>query len=378
MMHKPTVTVIIPTFNRERYIKETIDAIIGQTYRPTNILVIDDGSTDCTAEVIKSYGAVISYHKQENRGKAAALNLALRLADTQLIWICDDDDIPLPEALEWLVNGLMANSECSFSYGFNGLLEEKNGIWRKRDLGLPHRFPEPFAIQVLRRSLIYQPGLLAWKSCYDEVGMFNENMLRSQDYEMLLRLARRFKGFSVERIVFHQRVHNGVRGPAAAQNSASDRQKVWLHYDRKIFTQIHQDYELSEFAIDNSRGSASVLARQALITRAVIMARRGLWQLASADLAAALTKSKAPLSQFELLNFSSIFDWAGYAFQTVKDSTSFFKVVSDFPLNMRLKIILQMLNTIKKRLARARSWEQIKPISLAVWCCTAAAFSRVR
>jgi glycosyltransferase involved in cell wall biosynthesis len=362
-------TVIIPTFNRSGYIAETISAVINQTCAPKTILIIDDGSTDTTPEVVRAFGARVTYLRQENRGKSAALNHAFHLVETELVWICDDDDVPLPHALEWLTNALVENPTFGFAYGFNGLLEMVDGAWRKRDLALPPRLPEPFSIQALRRSLVYQPGLLVRRSSYQAVGIFDESMYRSQDYEMLLRLARRFNGICIEHIVFHQRVHDGDRGPLAARSSFADRQSTWLRYDQEIFKQIYQNYTLSEFSTDVPFSDTAIQRRRALITRATIMARRGLWKLAANDFIAALAESTSPLDCVERANIRSIFDWAGYSLQTVDQSKPFFSAVSSAPTPLRVQIVVQIVRPLLYRLPRGRTRKGLSSIASSAMLC---------
>src|ERR1035437_4414559 len=97
------VCVIVPTFNRSQYLGEAIDSILNQTRPPAEIIVVDDGSTDKTSDVAKSYGDRIKYVWKENGGKPAAINLALRLAQADYVIIADDDDIMFPSGLGHLL-----------------------------------------------------------------------------------------------------------------------------------------------------------------------------------------------------------------------------------------------------------------------------------
>jgi len=87
------ISCIVPVFNGERYIKEALDSILAQTYRPVEIVVADDGSTDGTADIISSYGEKVRYIWQPNAGLATALNLGLRTARSQFVAFLDADDL---------------------------------------------------------------------------------------------------------------------------------------------------------------------------------------------------------------------------------------------------------------------------------------------
>jgi glycosyltransferase involved in cell wall biosynthesis len=91
-MEESLISCIIPVYNGERYLRESLDSLSAQTYRPLEIIVADDGSTDGTAEVAKSYGRRITYVRQTNRGYWAAKNLGLSAAHGDFIAFLDVDD----------------------------------------------------------------------------------------------------------------------------------------------------------------------------------------------------------------------------------------------------------------------------------------------
>jgi glycosyltransferase involved in cell wall biosynthesis len=98
-MEESLISCIIPVYNGERYLWESLDSLSAQTYRPLEIIVADDGSTDGTAEVAKSYGRRITYVRQTNRGYWAAKNLGLSAAHGDFIAFLDVDDLWHPEKL---------------------------------------------------------------------------------------------------------------------------------------------------------------------------------------------------------------------------------------------------------------------------------------
>ena len=98
-MKDPLITCIVPVYNGVRYLGEALDSILGQTYRPLQVIVADDGSTDGTADVAAAYGERITYLHQPNRGYAAAKNLGLSFAQGDFIAFLDADDVWRPEKL---------------------------------------------------------------------------------------------------------------------------------------------------------------------------------------------------------------------------------------------------------------------------------------
>ena len=114
---KPTVTVIVPTFNREKYLPEAIDSLLRQTVAPDQILIVDDGSTDNTSTVAASYPAPVEYFRKENGGKSTALNLALKHSTGDFVWVFDDDDVAHPTALERFLAAFEREPTADFAFG---------------------------------------------------------------------------------------------------------------------------------------------------------------------------------------------------------------------------------------------------------------------
>jgi glycosyltransferase involved in cell wall biosynthesis len=99
MLKQNVISCIVPVFNGERYIREALASIFNQTYRPLEVIVVDDGSTDGTAAVVTSYGEQVRYLWQPNAGAPAARNLGLRAAQGEFVAFLDADDLWHPEKL---------------------------------------------------------------------------------------------------------------------------------------------------------------------------------------------------------------------------------------------------------------------------------------
>jgi len=116
------VSVIIPCFNQGGYLRDALDSVLTQTYHCLEIILVDDGSTDNTAEIAKSYGDRVRYFWLNDRGPSAARNLGLQHARGQYIQFLDGDDLLLPEALKLLIAGFDNSAElqagyCDFMHG---------------------------------------------------------------------------------------------------------------------------------------------------------------------------------------------------------------------------------------------------------------------
>lgn len=111
-----SISVAIPAYNRADFLKETLDAILNQTYSATEIVVADDGSTDHTPKVIASYGKQIKSVRIDNSGAAIARKKAVELSSCPWVAFCDSDDIWLPNHLERRVSLLKKHPEVNFSF----------------------------------------------------------------------------------------------------------------------------------------------------------------------------------------------------------------------------------------------------------------------
>ena len=103
-MEKPLVSIIIPAYNHEKFIKAAVDSVLGQTVRDLELIVIDDGSTDRTGQIVRGYSDLrLTYYHQENQDAYNTINRGLDLARGQYIAILNSDDVYTPDRLERLL-----------------------------------------------------------------------------------------------------------------------------------------------------------------------------------------------------------------------------------------------------------------------------------
>ena len=304
-MSVETISVIMPTFNRHDLIPETIEALLAQKRPIDQIIVVDDGSSDATADVLASYGERITRLHQENSGKAVALNNGLALASGSVIWIMDDDDLPVPEACEILVTPLETDKDLDFVAGrhIDFEVNPRTGEREFRDPGYMRcSSPDRIFPDLLEGCHIFQPGLMVRKTVYGTVGLFDRTMIRSQDYQMILRIARSHRGVQLEETVFYHREHLGVRGNAEMQFAADQNADRWAQYNARIFAPLMaelEDCQLFGRAEWEATPSAA-RPRMAHIARGTIFARQRMWADAMSAFESALAQDRdTALSQIE-------------------------------------------------------------------------------
>lgn len=300
---KQRVSVILPTYNRAHLIEETIQSLLEQTRLPDEILVIDDGSTDATPEVLARFDC-LTVVRIENGGKAKALNLALEKVFGDLVWIVDDDDIMLPHACMIMATALEVDPDLDFCAGrhIDFEVDERTGARNSRAPGfMRNSTPEQIFPDLLEGCFIFQPGLMVRKRVYESVGPFNTSLVRSQDYEMIMRIARHHRGKQLDDVVFLHREHSGQRGSASESFAAAENSDRWAQFNRVIFTDLLDDLTDEEILAqsDVAHLSSPLFRRAALVKRGCIMARQRMWHEAARTWREAAAVASAPLSSLE-------------------------------------------------------------------------------
>ena len=146
----PLVTVVIPTYNQASYLREAIDSVLAQTYPAIEVIVVDDGSTDETAAVLRSYGERIRAIHQENHGAAHALNRGIREATGEFVCWLSSDDAFLPDKVALQVDAFAADPGLGLCFtGFDTI--DAAGAFRADRSDIPLLHPDLF-VSVFRQT----------------------------------------------------------------------------------------------------------------------------------------------------------------------------------------------------------------------------------
>jgi glycosyltransferase involved in cell wall biosynthesis len=206
---KPQVSVVVPTYNRGGFIRETIESVLMQTYADFEVIVVDDGSTDGTAEIISTIvDDRIHYHWQENSGlPARARNVALSAARGRYVAFLDSDDLWLPEKLESQIRCFAAHPDAGLVYCDAMYFGQTASHGRSLIRGM---LEGNIFDGLLVRNRIPALTAVVRRECLDSVGQFSEEpALRSaEDYHLWLRIARRFPVYAVRAVLGRYRVHD--------------------------------------------------------------------------------------------------------------------------------------------------------------------------
>ena len=200
------VSIIIPAYNQDKFIKETLESVLSQTYKNFECIIIDDGSTDNTETVAKKYidGDKIKYFYQENKGLAGARNTGLKLAKGKYIHFLDSDDLICNYFLEHMVEKFNQNKEVDILSCAWVLIDESG---RKISSKIGPAKSNNYLQDLILQNLFPVHAVMARRNVIDSVGMFNENLSALEDWDMWLRIA--MKDYSFDKLdevgVFYRR-----------------------------------------------------------------------------------------------------------------------------------------------------------------------------
>lgn len=192
-MRSVSVSAVIPVYNNGHYIAAALKSVVDQTAPATEIIVVDDGSTDDTAAALRPYRDQIRYLYQANQGEPSARNRGIRQATSTYIAFLDGDDLWLPNKLELQTEYLQRHPDCALVYSDMSTFDEQGII----DASVRKRFGMSFQsgriFQTLFKRALFGSGTVVFrKDCVEKVGYFDESLLVGSDYEMWLRIARNF------------------------------------------------------------------------------------------------------------------------------------------------------------------------------------------
>ena len=192
--NNPTISVIIPTYNRAHLLDKAIQSVLDQTYEDFEIIVIDDGSTDNTKEVVNSFNDDrLRYIRLEKNSGTSALprNTGIRIAQGEYIAFQDDDSLWLPEKLERQVKAFQdAPAKVGVVY---------TGMWQVRDSEKIYHPPSYITEtegdihkQILGHYFIGHPPVLVQRKCFKTVGTYDEKLPAALDWDMWLRVSKHY------------------------------------------------------------------------------------------------------------------------------------------------------------------------------------------
>jgi len=187
-LSQPLVTIVTPSYNQGHFIRATIESVLSQGYPNVEYLIMDGGSTDATAAVAAEYSSRLTFVSEKDRGQTHAINKGFQRANGSIVAWLNSDDVYLPDAIAHGVAGLAAHPEVGAIYG-EGFQIDYDGNVRQQ-----FPFTEPFNLWKLTFVLDYvlQQSVFFRRSCVEAVGWADEALHFGMDWDLLIRLAKRY------------------------------------------------------------------------------------------------------------------------------------------------------------------------------------------
>ncbi len=202
-MSDKLISIVLPTFNGARFISESIDSILNQTYRNWELIIVNDCSTDNTLEIINEYakrdGRIKIISNQKNKKLPASLNIGFEYAQGDYYTWTSDDNIYYPEALEYMVKFLNNNSYYDLVCCDYELIEEDGTFKQIHSELYPHNLFE------LSKNAVVGACFLYTKEIADKIGKYNEKTFCAEDYDYWCRLALAGNIYFSDRVLYKYR-----------------------------------------------------------------------------------------------------------------------------------------------------------------------------
>jgi glycosyltransferase involved in cell wall biosynthesis len=187
-MQAPLVTIVTPSFNQGQFIRATIESVLTQDYPHIEYIIMDGGSTDATAEVVREYAGRLTWISERDRGQSDAINKGFRMAKGQIVSWLNSDDVLLPGAVSRAVQAFEQDPCLGFVYGEGYQMDEAGRFTQK--------FPwtEPFNLWKLTYVLDYilQQTVFFRKDVLDELGYLDESLHWTMDWDIFVRIGSRY------------------------------------------------------------------------------------------------------------------------------------------------------------------------------------------
>ncbi|MFY0651991.1 MAG: glycosyltransferase [Cyclobacteriaceae bacterium] len=202
----PTISVIIPTYNRAHLIKETIKSVLRQTFSDYELIVVDDGSTDNTEKLISNYPD-IRYIKISNSGQSIASNIGIHASESEYIALLDSDDLWDDHFLSTSYTVLKENKSYDFSY-CNYSYFTSDGLISEKYLPKNKQLSGRFFLEVLKGTFICTGSYLIKKEHITKIGLFDETLTVASDFDIWLRISHEYTGIYIDQSLFKLRQHS--------------------------------------------------------------------------------------------------------------------------------------------------------------------------
>ncbi|MFC1983978.1 glycosyltransferase family 2 protein [Chloroflexota bacterium] len=230
-MNHPMISIVVPSYNSERYIRESIDSILGQEYDNVECIVMDGGSTDGTINILKQYGEKICWLSEKDKGQSDAMNKGLEQAKGEIVACLCSDDIYEPGCFNKIATFFNDNTSVKWVYGKCSIIDEDNIIIRKPITFYKNMLAGKYKYTTLLVSNYITQAATFWrKSLIDEMGVFDLGLHLSMDYEYTLRIGAKYQPGYIDDYLARFRWHSAAKTASGFYKSSAEALKIARKY----------------------------------------------------------------------------------------------------------------------------------------------------
>ena len=261
-MKNPKVTVLMSVYNGEKYLQEAIDSILGQTFKDFEFLIVNDGSTDKTEEILKSYNdpRIKIIDNEKNIGLTKSLNKGLKLTRGEYIARMDADDVSMPERLEKEVVFLDNNKNMGLvgTYYF-----ETNENGKVLYITRPLNDSKALKEKLLMINQFGHGSVMFKKECIEKVGLYRREFKSAQDYDLWLRISEKYNIANLPEPLYKRRLNiDSISVNKKKQQDKYAKLAIEFSKERKLFgkdkLQLFTKQEIESYLYDLMSESLSL------------------------------------------------------------------------------------------------------------------------
>jgi glycosyltransferase involved in cell wall biosynthesis len=227
------ISIITPTYNREKFLPAAIDSVLKQTYKNFELIIVDDGSTDNTPTLMTTYlgkDSRIKYLQQKNQGQSVARNYALSVANGDFICFLDSDNYWPEDKLEKSIRAFESHPEVDIVYGDCITIDEQGNELHRNNM---RRYSGNIAALLLKDNFVSMNTTMTRRKCFDEMGGMSGKRRVADDYDLWLKFSARFQFLYIPEFLAYYRV---------MENQISTNKKLRFDTNEKIILDFLEAY----------------------------------------------------------------------------------------------------------------------------------------
>jgi len=233
----PKVSIITPSYNKGRFIAETILSVQKQSYRNIEHIIVDGGSTDETLSILRKYNGLVSWISEPDEGQSHAINKGLSMAQGEIIGYVNADDTLVPDAVEVAVKYLLDYPDIAMVYGDCNIIDEKGSR-----IGLLKALQYSFHKLVHVDGWHLPPAIFFWGHIMTEVGNFDINLHYAMDYDFYVRVANKFRVHRLSYVLSNYRTYPDTKTTSDGLKMLKEGIRISLKYGAKHTDLIYIRY----------------------------------------------------------------------------------------------------------------------------------------